>query len=127
MKINSFAEPRAEYRRLNLQELEPIVTNDWWKDETFEQFVTKKFSMYCQKTASWKVLKLIDCQQKYFKYSNTMGVKNKKIEEFESWCIDETIKLKIQTLKEIVCLLGKFNLKKLLMKNGKIPIGIIYQ
>lgn len=106
---NSFAEPRAEYRRLNLQELEPIVKslNDYEKDETFEQLVTKKFSNFIG-LSEGEIVEKLEINKPSAKNilnilsKSIMGVKNKKIEEFEKAdVLMKTIKLENSgTLKE---------------------------
>jgi DNA mismatch repair protein MutH len=87
---NSLDEPRAEYRRLNLKELEPIVKsiNDYEKGETFEQLVVKKFVNFIGLSQDEIIEKLKINRPKAKNILNIlskfiMGVSNKKIEEFE--------------------------------------------
>lgn len=98
---NSLSEPKAEYKRINLKEVEPIVKSiDEYKEgETFEDLVIKKFNPFIGFSIDEIIEKLkinkptakniLNILSKFI-----MGVTNKKIEEFEKAdVLMKTIKL----------------------------------
>ncbi|MDI6049351.1 MutH/Sau3AI family endonuclease [Flavobacterium sp. XS2P24] len=98
---NSLSEPKAEYKRINLKEVEPIVKSiDEYKEgETFEDLVIKKFNPFIGFSTDEIIEKLkidkptakniLNILSKFI-----MGVTNKKIEEFEKAdVLMKTIKL----------------------------------
>jgi DNA mismatch repair protein MutH len=106
---NTLEEPRAEYRKINLKDLEPIVKslNEYKPGETFEELVIKKFNPFIGLTEnqiSQKLnFKISKAKNKLNLLSKAiLGVSNKKIEEFEKADIQmKTIKLEYSgSLKE---------------------------
>ena len=102
-------EPRAEYKKINLKDLEPIVKSldDYKPGETFEELVIKKFEPYLdlsENQISEKLnLKISNAKNKINLLCKAiLGISKKKIEEFEKADIQmKTIKLeKTGTLKE---------------------------
>ncbi|WP_298222391.1 MutH/Sau3AI family endonuclease [Flavobacterium sp.] len=106
---NTVEEPLAAYKRLNLDDLEPIVksVSEYEAGETFEQLVIKKFNPFIGLTESEIIKKINFTETKAKNKINILckailGVTNKKIEEFEKADIlMKTIKLeKSGSLKE---------------------------
>lgn len=106
---NILEEPKAEYRKINLKDFEPIVKSldEYNNGETFEELVIKKFNPYIglsEKQIFEKLeLKVSNAKNKINILSKAiLGVSKKKIEEFEKADIQmKTIKLeKTGTLKE---------------------------
>lgn len=98
---NSLSEPKAEYKRINLKEVEPIVKSidEYEEGETFEDLVIKKFNSFIGFSTDEIIEKLkinkptakniLNILSKFI-----MGVTNKKIEEFEKAdVLMKTIKL----------------------------------
>lgn len=106
---NLLAEPKAEYRKINLAEVEPIVKSitDYEEGETFEELVIKKFSPFINLTLE-EIIEKLKINKPTAKNTlniiskSIMGVSKKKIEEFEKADIlMKTLKLeKSGTLKE---------------------------
>jgi DNA mismatch repair protein MutH len=106
---NSLSEPRATYHKLNIKELEPIVKSisDYKESETFEQLVLRKFAPYIGLTEN-EIINKLKIQKTNAKNKTNLlckailGVKNKKIEEFEKADVEmKTIKLeKSGSIKE---------------------------
>lgn len=98
---NSLHEPRVEYRKINLKELEPIVKSldEYKPGETFEDLVTKKFEPYIGLSENQIIerlnVKVSNAKNKINLLSKAiLGVSKKKIEEFEKADIQmKTIKL----------------------------------
>ncbi|WP_264521654.1 MutH/Sau3AI family endonuclease [Flavobacterium sp. N1994] len=98
---NISEEPRAEYRKINLKDLEPIVKSldEYKPGETFEELVIKKFNPYIGLTENQIVQKLnfkvTEAKNKINLLSKAiLGVTKNKIEEFEKADIQmKTIKL----------------------------------
>lgn len=106
---NTLNEPSPYYRRLNLDEVEPIVKtiNDYKSGESFEEFVIKKFEPYYNLTEDEISNKLnlttsLAKDRHYILAKSILGVSKKKIEEFEKADISmKTIRLeKSGILKE---------------------------
>ena len=106
---NTLEEPRAEYRKINLKDLEPIVKSidEYINGETFEQLVIKKFNPFIGLTENEIIKKLSFKETKAKNKINLLskailGVSKNKIEEFEKADIQmKTIKLeKSGALKE---------------------------
>ncbi len=102
-------EPNSEYKKLNLNELEPIVKsiNEYKLGETFEELVIKKFKPFIGLTENQIAknlnFKITNAKNKINLLSKAiLGVTKKKIEEFEKADIQmKTIKLeKTGNLKE---------------------------
>lgn len=98
---NTVEEPMAEYRKINLKDLEPIVKslNEYKPGETFEDLVVKKFNPFIGLTEnqiSQKLnFKVTKAKNKINLLSKAiLGVSKKKIEEFEKADIQmKTIKI----------------------------------
>ncbi len=106
---NALGERRAEYWKLNLNEVEPIVksVNEYEIGETFEDLVIKKFKPYIglSHTEIIDTLNLNPGNSKQISNAiarGILGVRKKKIEEFEKADIEmKTVKLeKSGSLKE---------------------------
>jgi DNA mismatch repair protein MutH len=106
---NILEEPRSEYRRINLKDLEPIVKSldEYKPGETFEEFVIKKFNPFIGLTENQISQKLnfkdTIAKNKINLLSKAiLGVNKKRIEEFEKADIQmKTIKVeKSGSLKE---------------------------
>lgn len=98
---NSLSEPKAEYRRINLKEVEPIVKSiDEYKEgETFEHLVIKKFDPFIGLSTD-EIIERLKINKPTAKNllnilaKSIMGVSKKKIEEFEKADVEmKTIKL----------------------------------
>lgn len=98
---NVLEEPKAEYRKISLKDLEPIVKSldEYNPGETFEELVLKKFNPFIGLTENQILQKL---KFKVTKAKNKinllskaiLGVTKKKIEEFEKADIQmKTIKI----------------------------------
>lgn len=98
---NSLSEPKAEYRRLNLKEVEPIVKSidEYEEGETFEHLVINKFDRFIGLSTDEIIerLKINKPTAKNFLNilaKSIMGVSKKKIEEFEKADVEmKTIRL----------------------------------
>lgn len=106
---NNSEEPPAEYRRIELKDLEPIVKSldEYKQGETFEELVIKKFIPYFGLTENEIINKINFKETKAKNKTNLLskailGISKKKIEEFEKADIQmKTIKLENSgTLKE---------------------------
>lgn len=106
---NTLSEPKAIYRKINLNEIEPIVKSidEYDVDETFENLVIKKFLPFVNLSVDEIVEKLKTERPSAKNFLNIvsktiLGVTNKKIEEFEKAdVLMKTIKLeKSGSLKE---------------------------
>lgn len=106
---NSLSEPKAEYRRLNLKEIEPIVKSidEYEEGETFENLVIKKFIPFIGLSVDEIIEKLKIEKPSAKNFLNIisktiLGVSKNKIEEFEKAdVLMKTIKLeKSGSLKE---------------------------
>ncbi|HJS01314.1 MAG TPA: MutH/Sau3AI family endonuclease, partial [Flavobacterium sp.] len=87
---NLFSEPKATYKRLNLKELEPIVKSisEYNEGETFEDLVINRFTPFIGLTETQIIDKLNIKETNAKNRTNLLckailGIKNKKIEEFE--------------------------------------------
>ena len=83
-------EPKTSYRKLNLDETEPIVKNinEYNRNQSFEELVIQKFVPYYGFTENQIIEKLgitpSNSKERYYLLAKAiMGVSKKKIEEFE--------------------------------------------
>jgi len=106
---NVFREERAQYKKINYLELEPIVKSidEYQKGETFEDLVVKKFNPFINLSIDEIITKLEISKPSAKNMLNIvsraiMGVRSNKIEEFEKAdVLMKTIKLeKSGSLKE---------------------------
>lgn len=107
--IVNIEEPYEEYKKLNLQEVEPVIKNieDYKKGETFEEFIIKKFEPFYGMSENEIISSLnieaTDSKSKFYLISKAiLGVTKNKIEEFEKADVQmKTIRLeKSGTIKE---------------------------
>lgn len=107
--IVNIEEPYEEYKKLNLQEVEPVIKNieDYKKGETFEEFIIKKFEPFYgmseNKIVSSLNIEATDSKSKFYLISKAiLDVTKNKIEEFEKADVQmKTIRLeKSGTIKE---------------------------
>lgn len=106
---NLLNEPRAQYRKINFAELEPIVKSlsEYGNGETFEDLVVKKFTPFIGHSID-EIIANLEIEKPKAKNmlniiaKSIMGVQSKKIEEFEKAdVLMKTIKLeKSGSLKE---------------------------
>ncbi|MGV3762692.1 MutH/Sau3AI family endonuclease [Parapedobacter sp.] len=87
---DSFADPAGSYRRIRLDEVEPVVKSidDYAPGQTFEELVIARFQPYIGMSEAEIIqtlgLEASKAKSRYYLIAKAiMGVSNKKIEEFE--------------------------------------------